>query len=161
MATQGNGDSRQFLFQPDTTGKNIEGKEYQTHVWRIRLFELLILIFIVGCTNASNHSEEFINLEPRVINQIDKTEKRNSPLPMTEQKFETKEVLVKFKPGTSTATIEEIAKYYKLEMIKIISPPYLYLYKISGNESVQEVITSLKKMDAIEYSEPNFIYEIM
>ena len=80
---------------------------------------------------------------------------------MTEQKFETKEVLVKFKPGTSTATIEEIAKYYKLEMIKIISPPYLYLYKISGNESVQEVITSLKKMDAIEYSEPNFIYEIM
>ena len=81
--------------------------------------------------------------------------------PKNKQKFKAQEVLVKFKPGTSKTIMEKIAKHYKLEIIKIVSVPYLYLYKITGNESVQEVITALKKVDTIEYSEPNFIYELM
>jgi hypothetical protein len=120
---------------------------------------LLGLIFIVGCTNAANQSAEFIKPEVLVMKPIDKTEERNSPVPVTKQKFKTKEVLVKFKPGTSKVIMEKIAEHYKLEIIKIVSAPYLYLYKITGNESVQEVITALKKADAVEYSEPNFIYE--
>lgn len=128
---------------------------------RLLLLGLFGLIFIIGCTNASNRSAEHIKSEPQVINPIDKIEERDSPLPMIEQKFKTKEVLVKFKPGTSKAVMEKIAKHYKLEIIKIVSVPYLYLYKITGNESVQEVITALKKVDIIEYSEPNFIYELM
>jgi len=121
---------------------------------------LLGLIFFVGCTNAANQSAEVIKPEPQLVTPIGKTEERATPLPMTEKKFKAKEVLVKFKPGTSKAIMENIAKHYKLEIIKIVSAPYLYLYKITGNESVSEIITALKKVDAIEYSEPNSMYEL-
>jgi hypothetical protein len=119
------------------------------------------LIFVIGCTNASSQSAEHIKSGPQLIKRIDKIEERDKRLPMTEQKFRTKEVIVKFKPGTSKEVMEKIADHYNLEIIKIVSVPYLYLYKITGNESVQEIITALKKVDMIEYSEPNFIYELM
>jgi hypothetical protein len=141
-------------------GKNIRGGSMMLMFGRL-LPGLFGLIFLVGCTNASNQSAEHIKSGSQLIKPIDKMEERDKRLPMTEQKFKTKEVIVKFKPGTSKEVMEKIADHYNLEIIKIVSVPYLYLYKITGNESVQEIITALKKVDMIEYSEPNFIYELM
>lgn len=129
-------------------------------------FLLLIYAFcVLSCTTAQGSAtSKEQNTEPkqqRVLSPANKMQITDNDTPKTKQQFKAREVLVKFKPGTSQAIMEKIADHYKLEVIKIVSVPYLYLYKITDNESVQEVITALKKVDTIEYSEPNFIYELM
>jgi hypothetical protein len=130
------------------------------------------LIFAANCTATSNctrgdnydhpkSERQDKTKQQQVLSPANKMQITDNDTPKTKQKFKAQEVLVKFKPGTSKAIMEKIARHYKLEIIKIVSVPYLYLYKITGNEAVQEVITALKKVDTIEYSEPNFIYELM
>jgi hypothetical protein len=139
---------------------------------RLSLRVFLCLIFAVSftatsnCTGGDNYDypkseRQDKTRQQQVLSPANKMQITDNDTPKTKHKFKAQEVLIKFKPGTSQAIMEKIADHYKLEVIKIVSAPYLYLYKITGNESVQEVITALKKVDAIEYSEPNFIYELM
>ncbi len=81
--------------------------------------------------------------------------------PKAKQNFKAGEVLVKFKKGTSKETIDNMAKQYNLEIIKVVSRQLLYLFKITGKESVPEVVAKLSKVDIVEYVQPNFTYEIM
>lgn len=139
---------------------------------RLSLLAFLCLIFAVSftvisnCTGVDNYDYQKSDRQDKtnqqqILSPANKMQITDNGIPKTKQKFRAQEVLVKFKPGTSQAIMEKITDHYKLEVIKIVSAPYLYLYKITGNESVQEVITALKKVDDIEYSEPNFIYELM
>jgi hypothetical protein len=55
-------------------------------------------------------------------------------------------------------SIDSIQEEMKLETIKIISKPNLYLMKILDRSSIEQVIDNLNKYSEVEYSEPNFIY---
>lgn len=71
--------------------------------------------------------------------------------------YKSKEILVKFKPYVTEGEIDRIAKISGVEMMKILSPPNLFLFKINGNSSLREVIKSLERFEEIEYSEPNYL----
>ena len=70
------------------------------------------------------------------------------------------EVLVKFKKDISREAVEKIAKDSGLEIIRVVSPPNLYLLKIAGDSTVKDTIKLLKEFEEVEYSEPNYIYRI-
>ncbi len=76
------------------------------------------------------------------------------------QEYKAGEVLVKFKPNIRKETIEEIAREYRLEIIKIVSPPNLYLFRIPAESSVPEMVQNLNKLDAVEYAEPNYVSKV-
>jgi len=69
------------------------------------------------------------------------------------------EIIIKFKAGVSEQRIREIARKEGLEVVKIVSPPSVYLFK--SRETSQALlnrrITDLKKYAEIEYAEPNYI----
>lgn len=69
--------------------------------------------------------------------------------------YKSGEVLVKFKPYVTEAEIDRIAKISGLEVMRIVSPPDLFLFKVIGNLSLRDVIKFLKRFEEIEYSEPN------
>ena len=80
---------------------------------------------------------------------------------MNEDKLQAPEVLVKFKSDASQGAIKNLAKNYQLEMIKVVSRPNLYLFKIVGNQSVNDVVKALNSLDIVEYSEPNYTYKLL
>ncbi len=65
------------------------------------------------------------------------------------------EVLVRFKPYVTDVEIERIAKISGMEVMRMLSPPNLFLFKIIGNSSLRDVIRSLERFEEIEYSAPN------
>ncbi len=66
------------------------------------------------------------------------------------------EVLVKFKPYVTEVEIDRIAKISGIEVMRILSPPNLFLFKIIGNANLRDVIRSLERFEEVEYSEPNY-----
>lgn len=71
------------------------------------------------------------------------------------------EILVKFKRGVDEKRIREIARKEGLEIIKIVSPPSLYLMKCRETSPalLDKRIADLKKYEEVEYAEPNYIYK--
>jgi hypothetical protein len=65
------------------------------------------------------------------------------------------EVLVKFKPYVTDVEIDRIAKISGMEVMRMLSPPNLFLFKIIGKSSLREVIGSLERFEEVEYSTPN------
>jgi len=65
------------------------------------------------------------------------------------------ELLVKFKPYVTEGEIDRIAKISGIEMMMTLSPPNLFLFKISGNLNLRDVIKTLERFEEIEYSGPN------
>ncbi len=67
------------------------------------------------------------------------------------------QILTKFKEKTAPQAIESIQNQLHLETIRIVSRPNLYLMKITGGSSVEEMIRRLQEFEEVEYSEPNYI----
>jgi len=67
-----------------------------------------------------------------------------------------REIIVKFKSGTARETVESIAREHGLEIIKTVSAPHLYLFRMRGNLSAGEVIRRLNALVEVEYAEPNY-----
>jgi hypothetical protein len=132
---------------------------------RLSLLIFLCLIFAVSCTATSNCTggDNCGNRksQQKVLSPANKMQTTDNDIPKAKQKFKAQEVLVKFKPGTSKEAIDNMAKQYNLEIIKVVSKRLLYLFKIAGQESVPEVVAKLSKLDIVEYAQPNFTYEIM
>lgn len=66
------------------------------------------------------------------------------------------EVLVRFKPYVTDVEIDRIAKISGMEVMRMLSPPNLFLFKIIGNSSLRDVIRSLERFEEVEYSAPNY-----
>lgn len=66
------------------------------------------------------------------------------------------EILVKFKPGVAREAVDRIAGDHGLKMIRLVSPPGLYLFQIPEEGFVKEAIQRLNKLAEVEYSEPNY-----
>ncbi len=72
------------------------------------------------------------------------------------QNFAAGEIIVKFKPRVTPETVERIARAHDLEIVKIVSPPQLYLFKIRGTVPVREIAGRLNALAEVEYAEPNY-----
>ena len=69
------------------------------------------------------------------------------------------EIIIKFKSGVSERRIREIAAKEDLEVIKIVRPPSVYLFKSreTSQALLDKRISDLKKYSEIEYAEPNYV----
>lgn len=72
------------------------------------------------------------------------------------QNFVAGEIIVKFKSGVSREAVERIAREHGLEIVKIVSPPQLYLFRITGKVSAGEVLREFNVLNEVEYAEPNY-----
>jgi hypothetical protein len=66
------------------------------------------------------------------------------------------QLLVKFRDGTDAATIERIGREAGLRVIKVVSPPYLFLMSIADGSSVDSAMARLKAYPEVLYAEPNY-----
>jgi hypothetical protein len=86
---------------------------------------------------------------------LEETPVAQGGIPGTRNNFGSGEVLVKFKPYVTDVEIDRIAKISGMEVMRMLSPPNLFLFKIIGNSSLRDVIKTLERFEEIEYSGPN------
>jgi len=86
---------------------------------------------------------------------LEETPVAQGEIPGTRNNLGSGEVLVKFKPYVTDVEIDRIAKISGLEVMRMLSPPNLFLFKIIGKSSLREVIRSLESFEEVEYSAPN------
>ena len=86
---------------------------------------------------------------------LDETPAAQGGIPGARHNPGSGEVLVKFKPYVTDVEIDRIAKISGMEVMRMLSPPNLILFKIIGNSSLREVIRSLESFEEVEYSAPN------
>lgn len=66
------------------------------------------------------------------------------------------QILVKFREGTDAAMIERIAREAGVQVLKLVSPPNLFLMLIVDGSSVDDAMARLKAYPEVLYSEPNY-----
>ena len=76
------------------------------------------------------------------------------------KRYQSDEVLIKFKEGTDRNTVDVIRQRLNLKEIKVIVKPDLYLMKIMDGSSIDNVISRSRDLPEIEYAEPNYIHTI-
>ena len=86
---------------------------------------------------------------------LEETPAAQGGIPETRNNPGSGEVLVKFKPYVTDVEIDRIAKISGMEVMRMLSPPNLFLFKIIGKSSLREVIRSLERFEEVEYSAPN------
>ena len=101
----------------------------------------LTLILLTACGNARSE-----NGQPSLENGKS-----------SEAAYVPGEILVKFKPDTPKAAIEEIGAKLQLETIETVTPPNLKLMKIVGGVPVEDMVKLLQAEEMVEYAEPNYI----
>lgn len=125
------------------------------------LIVIPLITVILGMTLGAcgNPDIRGISGQSGVVQSMDR-ENREAEYPGMKQSggqnYRADEILIKFKPGVGTETIDRIAVQHGLTIIRLVSPPNLYLCRISAGSSVTEVIQGLKAVGEIEYSEPNY-----
>jgi hypothetical protein len=68
----------------------------------------------------------------------------------------TDQVLVKFREWTDISTIERICREAGLEVLKVVSPPRLYLMKAATGSALEDAIGRLKAHPEVVYAERNY-----
>lgn len=121
----------------------------------LKIFILLSVVVFLATSCPKSKEQKLSNpqksIEPIKSNEIE-TENR-----VEEKNYRADEILVKFRDHVTEKKIIEISKNLDLKIIKIISPPNLYLLRIRGDLPMQDLIKRLKQYKEVEYSEPNYI----
>jgi hypothetical protein len=125
-------------------------------------FRFIMSIFFIGaivataCSMAKKRPNAEASEASRPLN-LGKTQGAGEEIAGAEGKdYKSGEVLVKFKAHISKGEIDKIARNAGLEVMKVVQPPNLILFKIMGSSTVGDVIKSLKMVEEIEYAEPNY-----
>jgi predicted Fe-Mo cluster-binding NifX family protein len=112
---------------------------------------LLLFIFFFNSKELDSLPDKAVlKSSLKSANQVKETIDKNNS-------YAQGEIIIKIVPGTSDVTINTILGRLKLKTIKKISSRGVYLVKIEGNTTVDELVKSLKQIKEIEYSEPNYI----
>lgn len=116
---------------------------------------MIFLALCAVCCTAKTGEYQTGNQEGKL------TEKQTGKAKVPGAPVKPGEILVKFKPGVGEKRIREITRKEGLEIVKIVSPPSLYLLKSRETSPalVDKRITDLKKYKEIEYAEPNYIHK--
>ncbi|MBC8393072.1 MAG: hypothetical protein H8E17_10965 [Deltaproteobacteria bacterium] len=124
------------------------------------LYIPILFLFIVSCTGPetpSNTGSSRNGARGEIQGARDSRVAQTGPKDGT---YIPGQILVKFKDNTLKEIINKIQKNHHLQTIRVVSPPNLYLMEITDGTSVERVIRELKKYDALEYAEPNYIRKI-
>ena len=123
---------------------------------------VLVMLFVVYSVftvrgmgsnkKSSNQSQPTNSQEKKQYQLINKGTKQKNYVP--------DQVIVKFTDGTDIQTIKAVQTEIRLEIIKLIYKPNVYLMKILDDSSVESVIERLQNYKEVKYSEPNFIRRI-
>jgi len=129
-------------------------------VFNIILSAAIVFLMITSCTASKLQNNTSSPGDKKMLALEDGKEGRKTNFGVEGKDYKAGEVLVKFKRDISKEAVEKIAKESGLEIIRVVSPPNLYLLKIAGDSTVENTIKVLKKFEEVEYSEPNYIYRI-
>lgn len=66
------------------------------------------------------------------------------------------EILVKFKTGMTGEAAGRFAAREGLTMVRLVSEPALYLFRLPAGASLKEAIERLSACGEVEYAEPNY-----
>jgi hypothetical protein len=106
---------------------------------------IMVLILCISCTNHKIASANGVN---------------PSSSDLKSQNNDSAKILVRFKPGTKTATIKTIQEKLGLVTVRTLNVPDLYLMKITNKASIEVIIKKLNKYDEVLYAEPDHKYRI-
>ena len=126
-------------------------------VFKIISSAAIAFLMITSCTASKLQNNTSSPGDKKLLALEDGKEARKTDFGVEGKDYKAGEVLVKFKKGISKEAVEKIAKDSGLEIIKVVSPPNLYLLKIAGDSTVENTIKVLKKFEEVEFSEPNYI----
>jgi hypothetical protein len=119
-------------------------------------FRFIMSIFFIGaivataCSVIQKRPNAEASEAPRPLN-LGKTQGAGEEICTAAGKdYKSGQVLVKFKPHVSQGEIDKIARLAGREVMKVVYPPNLILFKIMGSSSVGDVIRSLKRVEEIE-----------
>ncbi len=140
------------MIRSGPAGRVWERAQDGTHL----LANLFLVIFLACCgqtaeTGGPQPGQTPVQPREKGANQATMPQPEGQQFP-----YAPDEVLVKFKPETSAATIARIQAELKLETIRQFSSPNLFLMKITDGASVEETINRLNDHEAVEYAEPNY-----
>jgi len=121
----------------------------------LSIFFIIALATTTSLLLKKRHNVEFFGA-PTLLS-LEETPVAQEGIPGARDNYKSGEVLVKFKPYVTDVEIDRIAKISGMEMMRILSPPNLFLFKVIGNASLREVIKSLERFEEIEYSGPNYL----
>lgn len=119
-------------------------KNSRTGTILIALFSLAVLI---ACASYPDRGQ------PSPVRVGPSNEKAD----MTEHIYKPDQILVKFKKGVTETEREGIALRAGLEMVRVITPPDLYLFRLPPNTPPHEMCGRLQQLPEVEYAEPNFL----
>lgn len=116
----------------------------------------LVMSILAACACAAPS----VGDDPQKQTQVPGMESKESsePLPAAGKKkdYIPGQVVVKFKPQTDLQSISRLQQELQLETIRMIASPDLYLMKILGNTTVEQMIEGLGQYESVSYAEPNF-----
>ena len=126
-----------------------------------RIYKYLIVFFLatscvgqgVNINDKSSHNAQAAEIQRKEATKLE-------PAGMKRKGYVPDEILVKFKDGTKKEAIEGIQRELHLKTIRVISGSNLYLMKIPGGSSLQQIMESLRKYEEVKYSEPNYVRSI-
>ncbi len=134
---------------------------------------LTLLVFIgIGCAAHQGPESEGYQKEPLPTDMADMEKPEydenrepevvdmSKPDGDSTKSYAPGEVIVKFKPEMDEAQIGEVLTQYKLAKIEALPLPGVYLVKIIGDDSVEEIVHRLSKETAVVYVEPNFVMQM-
>lgn len=118
---------------------------------------LIILLFIISCTGQNVESKEKLPHNPQAAKTESQEQQKLAPARENRKDYVPGQILVKFKDGTDNQAIKAIQGKLRLETVRLIYKPYLYLMKVLDGSSVVSVIERLQNYEDVKYSEPNYL----
>jgi hypothetical protein len=149
---------REILWFPD--GHELEKSRRTGNIRMINSFRIVLSVFFIVAlattTSLLVKKRHHLDLSgASTLLFLEETPVAQGGIPGTRDNPGSGEVLVKFKPYVTDVEIDKIAKISGMEAMRMLSPPNLFLFKITGNSSLREVIRSLERFEEVEYSAPN------
>jgi hypothetical protein len=141
-------------------GPQVDEEETMKYAGVSVIYVTMLILLTMSCTGDAK-PPELTGARSAEVTEYSGTRDAEPRLHAKETKrYAPGQVLVKFKDSTQQQTIEAIQTELRLETIRIISRPNLYLMKIQGGSSVEDIVKRLQEFRAVEYSEPNYVRTI-
>ncbi len=119
----------------------------------------VMILLVVSCADSATQQEQSSAGSGAAAGEREHRADNPKPSPSRKatESHAPAQILVKFKEGTGSETIETLQKKFHLKTIRTLSRPNLYLMKIQDGLSVKETIKRLQESGAVEYAEPNYM----
>jgi hypothetical protein len=121
---------------------------------------LVIFLLTISCADRHPEAQEKAVSHSQAIEIHGSDQPQLSPAGGETKNYVAGEILVKFRNGITDQIKEAIQKEVRLETIRLVSKPNLYLMKILDGSSVESVMERLGKFTEVKYAEPNYIRTI-